>query len=190
MITNVVSPFQPSGSAPVTAEGRTAAPQAALAPADTAVLGGAENASGMSGMKKAAMALMLGVTAVGGGLLTPATANAQPMYRPGYAQPVGYGHHHGGHHGRGNMGDAIAGGIIGGIVGGIIGGAIGGAVPVHPMPPPMPLPPPVGYGYDGYGCDGVYHHFDNYGNVSDMSGHYRLQQGPYGQCYRTAPYPY
>lgn len=188
MITNIISPFQSTALA--AAQGQ-AAPQTAVAPADTAVLGATESTSGMSGMKKAAMALMLGVTAVGGGLLTPTTANAQPMYRPGYSQPMnyGYGHHHGGHHGGNNVGEAIAGGIIGGILGGIIGGAIGGAVPA-PMPPPMPMPPPVGYGYDGYGCDGVYHHFDNYGNVADMSGHYRLQQGPYGQCYRTAPYPY
>lgn len=191
MITNVVSPFLSASTAPSGVQTKTAAPSAA--PTDTAALGAAESTSGLGGMKKAAVALMMGATVLGGGLLTPGTASAHEFRGPqvGYSQPVhyggGYGYGHGHHHGN-DMGDAIAGGIIGGILGGVIGGVIGGAVPVPPMPPPPP--PPGGYGYDGYGCDGIVHHFDNYGNVSDMSGHYRLQQGPYGQCYRTAPYPY
>ncbi|MHB2016381.1 MAG: hypothetical protein ACYCW6_05475 [Candidatus Xenobia bacterium] len=42
-------------------------------------------------------------------------------------------------------------------------------------------------GYNGYGCDGMYHHYDAYGNVWDQTGHYRLVPSPYGGCYRTAP---
>jgi hypothetical protein len=55
----------------------------------------------------------------------------------------------------------------------------------------MPYPG-SGYGYNAVGCDGVYHHFDDYGDVRDMSGHYRLQQDGWGNCYRTPPvyHPY
>lgn len=183
MITNILTPFQgPDRAASAAAKSDAAAPSAAIT--DSATLGTADSGSGLSGMKRAALALMAGATLVGGGLVAPTAANAQQLYTPpGVSQPVMQVNHRQGGNG---AGEAIVGGIIGGVIGGVIGGAIGGS-----MPPPVMYPPVVpgyGYGYNAVGCDGVLHHFDNYGNVHDASGFYRLQVGPYGQCYRTPPY--
>lgn len=195
MVNNVVSPFTTSASAPtqapppaVTAEPASTTPQdaATIAPEDSASL---------STGQKAGLALMTGVTLLGGGLMAPATAQARDLRPPmSHSQVMNVGYH--GHHHGGNAAGAIVGGIIGGIIGGAIANGGGYYPPVYPapmpppppMPPPMPMPPQGGYGYNAVGPDGLMHHFDNYGHVHDRSGHYILQPGAYGG-YEVYPAP-
>lgn len=136
----------------------------------------------MSVGKRAGVALLAGVALAG--VLAPTAANARPM-RAEFSQARVVPTYYRG----GGGGNAFAWGLFGGMVGGMIGGAIanGGVYVPYPAYPVYPAPPPVVYGYNGVGCDGVYHHFDAYGNVADQSGHYRLIQDGYGACYRTNP---
>ena len=186
MVTNIVSPFTTSSGAPLSAPPPAVVAEPVVAmPQD--VVTTSEAPSGISGFQKAGLALMTGVTLVGGGLLSPATAQARDMRPPMmHSQVMHGGYHQGGHHGGGNAAGAIVGGIIGGIIGGAI--ANGGMYYPPAYPAPMPMPVPVSPGYNGVGADGAYHHFDQYGHVADQSGHYNLAPGMYGG-YVVTPAP-
>jgi hypothetical protein len=196
MITTVTSPFV-STSAPTAPSASAATTTSAPAEPHDVLVASAGSAAaeltshGLSTMGKAAVGLMMGATVLGAGVLAPARAEAHEMRTEvSIARPVRYEGFRGGYHGGYRGGDAGA--VIGGaILGGILGGVIGSTLPppvVIPVPGPVyPGPVVVSPGYNAVGCDGVMHHFDGYGNVSDATGTYRLQQNQYGQCYRTAP---
>jgi hypothetical protein len=195
----IVSPFLTASTAPA----RSSAPAAAsvaeqptAAPADLVTTSGAAEApptdgARMSLAKRGGVAVMAGVALLGAGLLAPTAASAQPM-RGHFGHSQVY-HRGGGYYGGGFRGyEHHRGGINPGVAFGL--GVLGGMILNQTVPPPVVVTPgypgPVDYGSNGYGCDGVYHHFDSYGNVSDASGHYRLMQNGWGQCYRTPAQPY
>ena len=174
----VVSPYLAQNpSAPQSAAVKTEQPDVHT-PADVVTTtAGADEPTHLSFGQRVGIGLLAGVTVLGAGVLAPSTAQAQTRHHYSHSQV----YHHGGHHGHRNdrgsqLGEAI--------VGGIIGGAIANGAGIY-VPPPVYNP-----GYVAYGCDGVMHHFDAYGDVLDYSGHYRLVQDAWGNCYRMPPTPH
>lgn len=187
--TQVINPYLTTATTgtPSNTSAETAPqPPVAQAPADIAMAGAstsAEQAATLGLGTRAGVALMAGITLLGAGVMAPSTAEARPSSHVSQGQfiPARHSGHHGHHGGWGGHHRGGAGGaIVGGIIGGIIGGAIMNGGGYYPAPPPVYSP-----GYNAYGCDGVFHHFDPNGNVSDSSGYYRLQQDQWGNCYRS-----
>ncbi len=204
-VISVVSPFKsnltavnaPAGTPPQTSttadihsadhvnirsQGEAVASGSVTSPAAEAV-----SKSGLSGAKAGGAAIMAGVALLGAGLMAPATAEAAPHFARFEHSQMMHARWGGGREGfegggfRGGFGRGLGFGLGAGLAAGIIGGIVASHAPVYA--PPVYVNP----GYNAVGCDGVVHHFDPYGNVSDQSGNYRLGVNQFGQCVSYPP---
>lgn len=188
-MSSVISPFSantavPARGGPLPSSPTTLAEGAAPSPRDTVARGpaapiearstaAASSGSSLTGAKRAGAAVMLSVALLGAGAMAPSAAHAD-WRGPGYGYGQNYYHRDRGS----NFGGVAAGVVIGTVLGAVISNATQGQAP-----PVIMQQPPVIMQQDGYnapGCDGQMHHWDNYGNVADGSGHYQLMETPYG----------